>query len=51
MLKLDFTGKNVLVVGGGRGIGKSSVLPSTSRKRQRVQGARKESCYDEFYQR
>ena len=29
----------------------SSVLPSTSRKRQRVQSARKESCYDEFYQR
>ena len=29
----------------------SSVLPSTSRKRQRVQGARKESCYDEFTQR
>lgn len=28
----------------------SSVLPSTSRKRQRVQSARKESCYDEFYQ-
>ena len=26
MLKLDFTGKNVLVVGGGRGIGKACAL-------------------------
>ena len=26
MLKLDFIGKNVLVVGGGRGIGKACAL-------------------------